>query len=492
MFEPKLHRQYLEYRARWQQLHTCLQGQEAVKSMGETYLPYPVATTDEDRTTEAFKNQYALYLEGAHFVEYTAEAVEDLVAAAFRRSLDITPDLPEGLDYLDLEDIAKELTSAVGSYGRTFFFVDYPTVETSPTMAEDGMNKAYVSIYEPLDVLNWIEEKRSGKSTLVYVLIREIDEMASAEMGLNVYMYRELVLENGIYKVKIHREGKPEVVHTPVALGEPFTEIPGMFLGTTSNTARVDKSPVIGISNSNLKHYQTWADLMHVQVYTGSPQLILTGLNPGWNKLAQASGNEVKIKLDAANVLALEGERSGAQLLQLNTDSLVHFRTLEHLETMMLEEGARIKSISKKAGVESAQALKIRSSSSMSKLASIVQNVEGGLNKMMSWVAQYMGTPYESLITMNTEFFSPEPDGVLLGAISTSESMGTAPRGTTITYLKQIELADDKISNEEYLKDMKLCNACNDTNVIRDASGNVVGTKPVEPASTPPAAPAAQ
>ncbi|RKY53929.1 MAG: hypothetical protein DRP93_05800 [Candidatus Neomarinimicrobiota bacterium] len=492
------HREYRKFESRWMQIHLCLEGEEAVKEAGQLYLPYPVSTSDEDKQSEAFKQQYTIYIAGAHFVEYTSEAVEDLVSAAFRRPLDIEPALPEELDYLDLGDIAKELTSTVGAYGRAFFFVDYPTVDTSPTMAEDGENRAYVSIYEPLDVLDWTEEMRSGKSTLVRVVIREVDELASAEMQSTVMMYRELIIDAGTYKVRVYREDGTQTEYIPQANGEEFKEIPGMFLGTTSNRARVDKSPVIGISNSNIKHYQTWADLMHVQVYSGSPQMVLTGLAPGWNKMAKEAGTEVKVKLDAANVLALEGEKSAAQLLQINTDGLVHFRTLEWLEKSMMEEGASIKDIAKKAGVESAEALKIRKSSSMSKLSSIVANVEEGMNALLGWVGQYMAIEPESVISMNTEFFTPEPDGGFLDSLTNAEVQNTAPRGTVITYLKQIELVDEKKTNEDYLSELgPLCNTCNDSiaekdaSKTRDDSGNLIDVKPdtkpgVEPGTPKP------
>lgn len=475
------HRLYNDNQAKWIQIHNCLAGEEAIKAAGETYLPYPVAVTDEDKTTDEYQAAYALYLEGGHFVEYTAEAVEDLVSSAFRRPLNIDPSIPEGLDYLDLGDLAKELTHTVGSYGRAFFFVDYPTIETSPTMADDGMNKAYVSIYEPLDVLNWVEERRSGKSTLVEVVLREIDELRSAEEGYSIFMYRKLKVVNGIYQIEIWRDEELVNTITPKATGKPFTEIPGMFLGTTSNTAKVDKSPVIGISNTNLKHYQTWAELAFVQTYAGHPQLTLTGLNPGFNKMMheQNKDQDIKLKLDAANVLALEGEKADAKLLQLNTDSLVHFRTLEWLEKSMAEQGSNIKDIAKKAGVESAAALKIRTSSSMSKLSSIVANVGEGLTLMVKWVGQYMGVPADDIvIRVNTEFFTPEPDGDLLASLSEAEANSTAPRGTVVNYLKQIEIIDEKRDTEDYLAEMGMpCNTCNDTGVERDASGNVIGKK---------------
>ncbi len=454
-FNPfNLHWEYTKYRSRWQQLRVCLEGEEAIKSFRETYLPYPVRLDDADKKSPDYLALYELYLGGAHFVEYTAEAVEDLVSAAFRRPLEIKPELPSDLDYLDVTDLAKELVGVVGAYGRTFAFVDYPTVDTQPSMADDVENKAYLNIYEPLDVLDWTETKRSGKSELVRVVLREIDEIKSSELadGTPSYMYRELKIENNVFTITVHRQDEEKKTYTPVAGGKSFTEIPGVFIGTTSNTVKVDKSPVMGISNSNLKHYQTWADLMHVQVYTGNPQLVLAGLAPGWNKAAKK--NDVKVKMDASSVLALEGDNSSASLLEIDTNSLVHFRTLEILEQSMAEQGARIKSISKKSGVESAEALKIRSSASMSKLAAIVANVEDALNKCLIWAGQYMGTVVTSEVIINREFFAPELDGALLTSISDAETAKTAPRGTTIEYLKQIELVDDTKSTEDHVKEL--------------------------------------
>lgn len=452
--KSKTHREYKKFKAKWTQLNTCLAGEEEIKEAGETYLPYPVRVDDADKDKEAYINQYELYLQGSHFVEYTAEAVEDLISSAFRRPIEIEPKLPKELEYLDIEDLAKEVVGGVGSYGRVFVLVDYPTLETTPSMKEDDNNSAYLNIYEPLDVLDWIETRRSGKSELTYVKLREIDEVREAEGDgtAPTYLYRELKIEDGKFTMTVHRDDQESVTSTPQANGKAFTEIPGMFVGTTSNTAKVDKSPVIGISNSNLKHYQTWADLMHVQTYVGNPQVVLAGLAPGWNE--QAKKQNVKVKMDAANILALEGDNSSASLLEIDTNSLVHFRTLEMLEQSMAEQGARIKSISKKAGVESAEALKIRSSASMSKLAAIVVNTEDALTKCLGWAAQYMGTVVNSSIQINKEFYAPEPDGALLGAISEAEAVGTAPRGTAITYLKQIELVDDSKTTEDYLKEM--------------------------------------
>jgi len=469
------HREYQQYFNTWTKLKKCVEGEEAIKEARTTYLPYPVRTDVESQESEEFKAQYEIYLQGAHFVEFTAEAVEDLVSSAFRRPIEvkkkvnkpaegeaqgvIQEDLGE-LDYLDLEDIGREIVGGVGTYGRIFMLVDYPTVDTTPNMIEDENNKAYITLYAPLDILNWRETRRSGKAQLVRVVLREIDEVKIAadedkgEVNEVKYLYRELVVEDGIYKIRIYRDQEPVKTIVPEANGEPLTEIPGMFVGTTSNTSKVDKSPVIGIANSNIKHYQTWAELLFVQTYIGHPQLVLSGLVPGWTK--QAERQNLKVKMDASEVLAIEGENSRADILEIEAQNLTHYRTLEVLEASMAEQGARIKAISHKAGVESAQALKIRTSASMSKLASIVNNASQALTQGMHWIALYMGVNEEYTVQINKEFYAPEPDGPFLTSISNAEVAGTAPRGTALNYLKQVELVDDNIPNEKYLKDMKL------------------------------------
>jgi len=435
-------------------IHDCLEGEEVILSKREEYLPYPVGVLDVDKNTAEFESMYNLFLQGGHFVEYTSEAVEDLVSAAFRRPLEVrTPDGSEQadlgtLDYLNLEILGRDLVAGVGAYGRQFLLVDYPDVATTPTVADDVKNKAYITLYDPLDVVDWKETYRSGQAELLRVVLREIDETDESDEVR--WMFREITLEAEGVVVKIHKENKDVIVINPQANGKPLREIPGLFIGTTSNTARVDKSPVIGIANSNIKHYQTWAELLHTQTFIGHPHLVLEGLTPGWGKAARDEG--FKLRLDAGEILTLEGDKSKANLLQIDTNNLIHFRTLEILEQSMFEQGARIKSVSRKAGVESAQALKIRSSASMSKLAAIVDNVEEGLLRAIKWAGLYMGVEADYLVSINKEFYSPEPDGGLLSSISTAEAGGTAPRGTAITYLKQIELLDDNISNDEYVK----------------------------------------
>ena len=431
---------YEDNKKRWEQIKYCIDGEEAIKEQAERFLPYPVAIGDIDRSSDEFVEQYDIYKSGAHFVGYTAEAVDDLTASAFRKDPTIEPDIPADLEYYKWIEESKTLTGIVSSYGMAFVLVDYPNVEDS-TLADDKENFAFSVAYEPLDVLDYTEQKRSGKKKLTRVLLSELDENDEP-------ILRELLVENGVYIQRIYEEDGEEVKMTeviPIASGSTLDFIPGTFVGVTSNSTKVDKSPVIGISNSNIKHYQTWAELIWTQTYTGHPQLALTGLSNGWNK--EAEKKNVKIKMDASQVLALEGETADAKLLEINTSNLVHFDTLKKLEDSMLEQGYRLKA-NTKTGVESAEAMKIRHAGDISKLGSIVKNIESAMNEVFTWLGMFMGVTYDPVVTINKEFVPVEIEGTTITALTSAENSNVIPRGTTIDYLKSGGLIGDSLDTD--------------------------------------------
>ena len=440
-------RAYTDNKSRWEQIKYCLAGEDAVKAQGERFLPYPVALGDIDRSSNEFIEQYEVYKNGAHFVEYTAEAVDDLTSSAFRKDPTIEPEIPSDLQYYRWVDEAKTLTKTVSAYGMAFVLVDYPNVDDA-TLADDRNNFAFSVVYEPLDVLDYTQRKRSGKLQVERVLLRELDD------GDEVILRELLIGEDGLYYQKIYKEIDNEVVITevyPVASGNRLDFIPGTFVGVTSNTPQVDKSPVIGISNSNIKHYQTWAELIWTQTYSGHPQMVLTGLDKGWNK--EAEKHNVKVKMDASQVLALEGESADAKLLEISTSNLVHFDTLKKLEDSMLEQGYRLKANSK-SGVESAEAMRIRHAGDISKLGSIVKNVEAAMANVFEWLGMFMGVSYSPVVTINKEFIPVTVDGPTVTALTSAENANVIPRGTTIDYLKAGGLISDSIDTATLVDDI--------------------------------------
>jgi len=442
-----VHSEYNKSIEDWKQIETCLDGESFIKAKGEKYLPFPVALDADERKEDDFKSQYSIYLAGAHFVNYTLQAVEDLVAGVFRKS-PILEKVPTELEYFDSKDFTKEAVEIVTSYGRSLVLVDYPTVEKGETtVAEENKDniRAYTILYKPQDILDWQTKRIGGIEVLIMALLREVVYSDNEEgVSTESYRYRKLSLdEDGLYIVEV-KDDKETTTATfePVASGSRLDHIPATFIGSKNNTPRVNTSPIIGISNSNIKHYQTWAELDHIQTYAGHPMIALTGAPKGFIK--EMEKKDIKINVGASNALVLEGDQASATILtQANEGNIMHFKTLAELKSSMEEQGARIKE-SQGGQVESAEALTIKYSGDNSILASIAINVELATQFVYKELALFMNVNAdETTIVLNKTFIEKSADPAVMSAISTAVATGNLPNRIFLQYLQENNIVSD-------------------------------------------------
>lgn len=456
----KTHALYGKSEKKWTRINACLLGEDTIKEGKEKYLPFPIDTETLDRKGEPFKREYSTYLEGAHYTNFTLQASEDLVSAVFRTDMIVTQ-MPDKLKYLDLETLARDVVKDVSSFGRSGVFVDYPTTE-DPTQEQDTENFAYMEIYNTLDVLNWKVVRRGGIKTLSRVVLREAwyNDLDEAK-----FRYRELILDAGVYKVRVYEDENLTVYNefTPQASGSPLEHIPFYFIGAVSNTADPDEPPIIGIANSNIKHYQTWAELNHVQTYMGHPMLAITGAANGFTKKAQDEG--VTFTVGARQALVMEGDTASASVLQAPDAGGIHFKTLAELKQSMTDQGANLKSGDQKNVAEAENTLKIRHSSETSVLASIAKNVEAGLEMAMDDIGLYMNTviPDDFSIELNKEYMDPAPDSTLVGALNTAVVSGNYRKKDFTVYLQQVGLVSEDENVETVVTELEENDPFNDS-----------------------------
>lgn len=449
----------------WNQIDTCLDGESAVKSKGEKYLPFPVALDEEDRKEDNFKEQYFIYLNGAHYVNFTLQAVEDLVAGVFRKA-PIVSEVPEELKYFEYQDFAKEAVKTVTSYGRALVLVDYPSVETDETtkaQEKEGNIQAYSILYKAQDILDWETKRVGGIEVLIRVVLREyfnkLNESGESEQKER---YRTLSLdEDGNYMQMVqYADNDVKETYEPIADGSRLKHIPATFIGSIDNTPRVNQSPVIGISNSNIKHYQTWAELNHIQTFAGHPMLALTGAPKGFIK--EMEKKEIKLSVGASNALVLEGENANASILaQANSGNIMHFDTLKELKSSMQEQGARIKD-NNSGQVESAETLTIKYSGDNSILASIAINVELATKFVYEQLALFMGAKVDkTTIMLNKTFFEKTVDPAIMTALSTIVASGNLPNRIFLQYLQENGLVSDMEELDALVEEAKASNPFN-------------------------------
>lgn len=446
-----VHSSYGKFETKWQRIRACLEGEDAIKAAKETYLPFPLYSDSLDRQSPEFIREYAVYLAGAHYTNYTLQSSEDLVSAVFRADM-IVSNLPVKLEYLDLETLARDVVKEVASYGRVGMLVDYPATD-DPTQEEDAENFAYIESYNTLDILHWSVVRKGGLKSLTRLVLRELYNDADNK---EKYRYRELLLEEGIYKVRVYENDDLQLFdeYIPKASGATLNHIPFYFVGATSNTPSPDEPPIIGIANSNLKHYQTWAELNHVQAYIGHPMLAITGAPNGF--LKEAEKRQIEFTVGARKALVMEGDSASAQILQAPDAGGIHFKTLAELKQSMIDQGAKLKSGDQKNGVEAENTLKIRHSSDTSILASIAKNVEKGLEAAMEDIGAFMGVtiPEDFNIELNKEYMDPSPDAPLIGTLNAAVSSGTYRKKDFTAYMQQVGLIDEYEDIDEILQEL--------------------------------------
>lgn len=445
-----VHTDYTKNKEDWFQIKTCLDGQSFIKKEGEKYLPFPVALEAPERQEGDFNNQYKVYLSGAHYVNFTLQAVEDLVAGVFRKE-PIVENVPKDLEYFNYQDFTKEAVEIVTSYGRAFVIVDYPKTKGGTSKAEEATQniRAYTVTYRAEDILDWNTERVGGEEVLTLVKTREIYYPSQGETESNeqAYRYRTFYLDSdGNYTIKIEDEESKQIGDIVIptdAKGNKFKYIPGTFIGPKNNLPKVNQSPVIGISNSNIKHYQTWAELNHTLTYSGHEMIVIEGAPKGFIK--EMKKQSIKLTVGPSNALILEGETSKAKTMGGGSSGVDnHIKTIDKLESSMLEQGARIKD--KNSGqVESAEALGLKYSGDNSILASIAINVELATLFVYEQLGLFMDVDTNGIeVKLNKTFFEKKADAQIMTALSAGVTAGNLPNRIYLKYLKENGIIDEK------------------------------------------------
>src|SRR6185437_9972014 len=255
--------------AKWQKCRLAYEGEEAVKSAGELYLP-KVDPGQDRREYDAYKSR-ALYYEAV------GRTVDGFVGAISRKPHVIQ--LPEGLkefetdattDGTGLSEFIKRLCGETLLISRSGILVDY----------DEQLGRAYFTLYTAEAITNW-----SPASLVLTETIYEADT-ADALKQVAVNQIRQLHLVEGRYVVTIWRRasvtgaGQQWAIHsetTPTVRGASLGEIPFFWLSCMGRSTAISKPPLLGLVNVSMSHYRTSADLEHGRHFTAMPTLYVAG-----------------------------------------------------------------------------------------------------------------------------------------------------------------------------------------------------------------------
>ena len=340
---------------------------------------------------------------------------------------------------IGLTEFIKKLSCEDLLVGRVGILVDF----------DDDAKRAYLASYTAESITNWGQD---------FVVLKEsaflqdgTDRFALKE----IEQYRELSIDDGIYKVRIWRRKNSDVKGetddwivfeelTPAKHGVVLKEVPFFWLSCFGQSDKIEKPPLLALVDVALSHYRSSADLEHGRHFTALPTLYVTGVIDTTSPIHV--GAEAAISLSDPNSKVGYAEFSGQGLGSLE-------RALEEKEHMMAVLGGAVFADQRK-GVEAAETARIRTSGETSLLMGIVNSVEETLEAALRKAAEWMNvavTNEDAIdIAINRDFVDITLDPQTLTALLKSYLSGAISLETFLFSIEKAEmLAPDRSIEQE-------------------------------------------
>lgn len=451
------HRDYMKYLPLWTRCKTVLEGSDAVKAAGETLLP---------RLPGQSRESYEHYKERAVFFNAAGKTMELYTSMVFSKAPTIkgmdenSPLLADadlnGKPFVEL--LEDNLTEVIG-FGRCGLLVDYSgTVPEgmSQAEAERGEARPYMTLYSAFDITNWHCGRHKGKTMLDRIVLKETIEDSD---GVEKPQYRELILLNGVYRVRKWRmtqlkaRGRKEAqwivsgTTTPIKNGEPLDFIPFYFFDAASGSATCRIPPLLDLVDINISHYRTMADLEHGRFHSGLPTPIFAGFNFQEGEAVRLGSTEgISSNLPDAKAYYLEFKGEGLSALE---------NAARQKEAWMVQLGSGMLDFYR-SGNEASETLMIRRSGANATIGRMAMAVSEVMTKVLKLVASWAGLPSDEVkVQLLTEYMpediSPQEISILLEAVQT----GNYRRIDWLYRLKNAGILGQEIKPERVEEELK-------------------------------------
>lgn len=440
----------------WERCRAAVAGQDAVRKLGQTYLPALTEQTPEEYRSYLIRTPWygatGRTLEGAVGMVFAKNPVLEAPATLAEYAADIT------MSGITLDGLARQILTDVETVGRFGCLVEYPLVREQPASraaAEAANLRPYVSTYTAEQIINWrLARVNNAMQPVLIVLCEEYEpEGALDDFARECKtQYRVLRLDANGYRQEIWREGvifgAPIV---PLMAGKPLQAIPFYPFGPEELSMRVQSPPMLDLVDLNFSHFRTSADLEHGAHFTGLPTPVLAG----FDNTRDPAGNIVPIRIGSSQAI-VGPQGAQATYLEFSGTGLGALeKLLDRKEAQMAALGARMLA-PEKSGIEASDTLAMRHNGENSVLGGVVRLVSYGITEMLRFMSQWAGLGGEVKYTMNTDFM---PRGLTAqdvtalvsawqqGAISQQVLFGNLQRGEIIDADDDLETMQAQIGD---------------------------------------------
>ncbi len=436
------HPDYDKNEKAWQRIRDCIDGEDVVKSKGETYLPRPSGMTGE------FEDAYDSYKERAHFPLVTSYALSGALGIVITKLPEFN--VPKKLEYI-LENSTKDGRSIT----QLFLDVVIEIFQTGrvPLLVDVLANKNEFRFvpYKAEDFINWKTALVGDERNLNLGVVTEerdddLDDIFSHDVE---DVFRVLALDaDGEYQTGVYESDGSAYVDLikPVLRGKAIKEIPLFLAGSLNNSFDMQPIPLVSVANISVQIYRKEADLANSEYLSCNPTLCIVGATNDEN-LPNVVGSSVMIVLP----------NEAARIFYTQTDTAALSHVKEHISDLYdeaIRHGVAI--LDARKGVEAAESLRIRQSTQSASIYSIFLSAMNAIKQGLELMCEWGGyNKDEVVVDAPSSLTQGIPDSAILDKLIEGYGNKVIPLTVIHRYLVYSGLLDQTVGYDDYVAMLK-------------------------------------
>jgi hypothetical protein len=282
--------------------------------------------------------------------------------------------------------------------------------------------------YDADDIINWYGE---GDQPGDFVMIEQSDLVrnpANPYEQIEMTSYRELYIDDtGFYAVRIWRKEDKgafyaEDLEPMLVNGGRISYIPLFVVTPYDNTWSIYNPPLFTQASLNIQHFRQATDLAHYAHFMALPTFTIVGDLYTYTD-DQGNQSQAQIKMGSTQEALHLTMGSSAQYTEVSGASFAMLQTeMKNTEERIYIAGSRL--LSSKKGIESAEALQLRSGSESAVLDTMVHAMSSGLNAALELCGMIDNVPNPSIV-LNKDFTAATQDPASTKALLELYTAGT-------------------------------------------------------------------
>ena len=413
------HVNYDKFLNQWTRCRDVVDGSDAVKGKGETYLP---------KLLEQSSDEYEAYKTRALFFSVSGSSLAGLVGTMTRRP----PVITKGDD---AEAYFKDTSLSGVSFNELFTMTSHEVLKTGRfgiliDWPEAG-GRAYLSTYITERILNWTVSDDGTMLTSVVLEERimvqdEQDKFVITEESRYRYLYLN---DNGKYTVELY-DNDAELIKgpfNPVVRGEPINIIPFYSITPFGLSIEPIKPPILDIVDVNLSQYLSSADLEHGRHFTALPTAVVSG-----------EDSDTSLKIGSTTAWVLPSKDAKAYYMEFLGEGLKSLENaIKEKTSQMAQFSARLMDTSSR-GSEAADTVRLRHAADSATMVSVATAIENGFNLIYGYIKEFERLD-EILIQLHKDFLDTKLSATDIKELTESLIKGGIDQETFIYLLNRGE-----------------------------------------------------